>query len=58
PHAGGPLGEGQLDGCTLTCPWHGWSYDLETGKSLVSDNVFLVGHPVEVVDGMVTLIRS
>ncbi len=32
PHEGGPLGEGDLEGPTLTCPWHGWSYDLRTGE--------------------------
>ncbi len=31
PHAGGPLHEGEIDGTTLSCPWHGWSYDLQTG---------------------------
>lgn len=31
PHAGGPLGEGELDGRQLTCPWHGWSFDVRTG---------------------------
>jgi nitrite reductase (NADH) small subunit len=23
PHQGGPLGKGRLNGCVLTCPWHG-----------------------------------
>jgi nitrite reductase/ring-hydroxylating ferredoxin subunit len=55
PHAGGPLGDGHLEGCTLTCPWHGWSYDLRTGKSLVSGDIALERFPVEVVDGMVFL---
>ena len=32
-HRGGPLGEGQLDGTTVTCPWHGWQFDLRTGQS-------------------------
>jgi nitrite reductase (NADH) small subunit len=32
-HAAGPLGEGQLDGFTLTCPIHGWSYDVRTGRT-------------------------
>lgn len=31
PHAGGPLGEGTLDGATVECPWHGWRYDVRTG---------------------------
>ena len=33
-HMGGPLGEGELDGTTLTCPWHSAEYDVTTGKML------------------------
>lgn len=32
PHAGGPLGDGTLEGCELTCPWHGWTFDVSTGQ--------------------------
>ena len=31
PHRGGPLGEGTLDGNVVTCPWHGWRFDVCTG---------------------------
>ncbi|HKY32918.1 MAG TPA: Rieske 2Fe-2S domain-containing protein [Candidatus Polarisedimenticolia bacterium] len=31
-HRGGPLGEGFLDGDKVTCPWHGWQYELATGR--------------------------
>lgn len=31
PHQGGPLGEGMIEGCWLTCPWHGWEFDPITG---------------------------
>ena len=31
-HHGGPLGEGDLDGTLVSCPWHGWQYDVTTGK--------------------------
>lgn len=31
PHAHGPLHEGEVEGTTLTCPWHGWSFDLRNG---------------------------
>jgi nitrite reductase (NADH) small subunit len=34
-HAAGPLGEGHLADYTLTCPVHGWSYDVRTGVSSV-----------------------
>jgi nitrite reductase/ring-hydroxylating ferredoxin subunit len=33
PHQGGPLAEGTLEGCTVTCPWHGWPFDVQTGKT-------------------------
>ena len=32
PHQGGPLGEGQMDGEWLICPWHGYEYDPKTGE--------------------------
>ena len=31
PHRGGPVGEGQFDGKIVTCPWHGWEFDVTTG---------------------------
>lgn len=33
PHREGPLGEGKLDGAIITCPWHGWEFDVRTGES-------------------------
>jgi nitrite reductase/ring-hydroxylating ferredoxin subunit len=33
-HKGGPLAEGELDGTTVTCPWHGWAYDVSSGECL------------------------
>jgi nitrite reductase (NADH) small subunit len=38
-HRGGPLGEGELDGTSVVCPWHGWEYDVTTGKNLDDENV-------------------
>ncbi len=32
PHQGGPLGKGKLTGCIVTCPWHGWQFDVQTGQ--------------------------
>jgi nitrite reductase/ring-hydroxylating ferredoxin subunit len=32
-HQGGPLAEGELEDCVVTCPWHGWTYDVTTGVS-------------------------
>ncbi len=39
PHAGGPLGEGQLDGHVVTCPWHGWQFDVTTGQHCLNPNL-------------------
>ena len=33
-HISGPLNEGELDECVLTCPWHGAQFDVRTGKVL------------------------
>ncbi len=30
-HRGGPLGEGEVYGTRVVCPWHGWEYDFATG---------------------------
>jgi nitrite reductase/ring-hydroxylating ferredoxin subunit len=30
-HRGGPLGEGSLSGPVVTCPWHGFQFDVTTG---------------------------
>lgn len=36
PHEGYPLSEGTLsDGCVLTCNWHNWKFDLESGVTMV-----------------------
>lgn len=55
PHAGGPLGEGQLDGTELTCPYHGWSFDVRTGACLMDDELEVRPLPIRVVDGQVVL---
>lgn len=39
PHAGGPLGKGTLEGPRVTCPWHGWQFDVTTGKHCLNDNI-------------------
>jgi nitrite reductase/ring-hydroxylating ferredoxin subunit len=31
-HRGGPLNEGELEGSTIVCPWHGGKFDVTEGK--------------------------
>src|SRR5882672_10443048 len=33
PHRGGPLGEGDLDGTLVSCPWHAWRWDVTSGAN-------------------------
>ncbi|MBO9608630.1 MAG: Rieske (2Fe-2S) protein [Paenibacillaceae bacterium] len=69
PHQGAELCKGPVCGTTLDsavfeyiygredeivrCPWHGWEFDLKTGKSLFSDKVRVRSYPVVVQDGTV-----
>ena len=32
-HQNGPLGEGKILNCLVTCPWHGFQYDVTNGRS-------------------------
>jgi nitrite reductase (NADH) small subunit len=31
PHEGGPLHEGEVEGETIICPWHGYDFHVKTG---------------------------
>jgi nitrite reductase (NADH) small subunit len=47
-HRGGPLGEGELNGNVVTCPWHGWRYDVKTGVSLINPAVKVNCYPTKI----------
>ncbi len=59
PHMGGPLAEGDIthENCKnmVTCPWHGWQFDLRTGECETSpdDNVKKI--EIQVEEGIVYL---
>ena len=54
-HRGGPLGEGELDGDTVTCPWHGWQYDVKTGSCLTKAGVQVGCYAVKVEGEDITI---
>ena len=70
-HQGGPLCRGvlsarlyavepgnlALDPSTpvLACPWHGWEFDLRTGRAILDSAVRVRTFPVRVVAGRVLL---
>ncbi len=47
-HRGGPLGEGDIEELIVTCPWHGWQYDLSTGECLMNPKAKITLYPVTV----------
>lgn len=52
-HQGGPLAEGTVkDGC-VTCPWHGWQYDLATGIQLINRQPLQETFPVRLNENLV-----
>lgn len=51
PHQGGPLGKGSLAGCIVTCPWHGFQFDVTTGQHQTSRTLVHPTFPVKVEGG-------
>jgi nitrite reductase/ring-hydroxylating ferredoxin subunit len=48
PHRGGPLGEGELDSTRITCPWHGFQYEVTTGRCLTNPALSIPCYRVQV----------
>ncbi|MDP3723167.1 MAG: Rieske (2Fe-2S) protein [Candidatus Omnitrophota bacterium] len=55
-HRGGPLGEGSLEGGVVTCPWHGWEYEVASGACRTNPSVAVQAFEVK-VEGDDVLIR-
>jgi nitrite reductase (NADH) small subunit len=51
PHRGGPLGEGDLEGPLVVCPWHGWRWDVTTGANANNPAVKVPCFTTRLVDG-------
>jgi nitrite reductase (NADH) small subunit len=52
-HQAGPLCEGEIEDAVVTCPWHGWSYDIRTGILVQDGRVGVSRHHTRIVDEMV-----
>ena len=53
PHRGGPLGEGELEGPIVMCPWHAWRWNVTTGANVNNPAVKVACFPVTVSGGEV-----
>ncbi len=52
-HRGGPLAEGLLEGTIITCPWHLWGFDVETGRCTLNDHFSQEVFPVKSENGKI-----
>jgi len=48
PHEEGPLAEGWLEGDVVICPWHGYDFELTTGRCRVDNDLAVAVYPVRV----------
>ena len=47
-HRGGPLGQGVLEDEVVTCPWHGWQYNVTSGESVFNEAIKVQRYEVKV----------
>jgi len=50
-HRGGPLGQGLLEGHSVMCPWHAWSWDVRTGENTANPILRIPSYEVRVEGG-------
>jgi nitrite reductase/ring-hydroxylating ferredoxin subunit len=48
PHRGGPLGDGDVIGDEIVCPWHLWGFDVVSGVCTGNPEVSIVMHEVKI----------
>jgi len=48
-HRGGPLADGPVANGTVTCPLHGWQYEIATGTMVQDPRVGVTRHETRVV---------
>ena len=54
-HQGGPIAQGQVEHGCVTCPWHGWQYELATGIQTVNRKPLQETFPVRERDGRIEI---
>jgi nitrite reductase (NADH) small subunit len=53
PHMGCSLANGKLNGYILTCPCHGWSFDIRNGQYQSNKAIVLMTFECKVENGQV-----
>ncbi len=55
PHQGGSLCDGWVDGDIVTCPLHGWEFDLRSGACMTVPGESVPRYTASVEDGVIFL---
>ena len=55
-HQGGPIAEGVVEHGCVTCPWHGWQYELATGIQTINRQPLQETFQVRENDGLVEIL--
>lgn len=58
PHSGGPLGEGEVENCTVTCPWHAWQFNISTGECVNAPGLDAASIPIDIVGDSIFMSES
>lgn len=58
PHQGGPLAEGWIENCAVTCPWHAWTFKLTDGKMTLGDYAMVDTFDVRVAGEEIMVSRT
>ena len=48
-HQAGPLCDGDIEDGVVTCPWHGWSYEIRSGTLVQDPRVGVSTHNTRIV---------
>jgi 3-phenylpropionate/trans-cinnamate dioxygenase ferredoxin subunit len=55
-HDDGPVGEGDIEGYSISCPRHGAEFDVRTGQVMSMPAVVdIPAYPVKILDGMIQI---
>lgn len=55
-HDGGPVGDGELTGFSISCPRHGADFDVRTGEVLsLPAIVDIPAYPIRIENGMIKI---
>lgn len=54
-HQGGPIARGKVEGGCVTCPWHGWQYELNSGNNAATGKPMLSTYPIRDNEGWIEI---